>query len=265
MASVARYAIFVDAGYLLAAGAELRCGVKTRAAVQCDYAALVDALKARTSEHCGQMPLLRVYWYDAANQAVPTLEQLSVAELPDVKLRLGRLTGGKQKGVDSMIVRDLMVLARQRAIATAYLLGGDEDLREGVVAAQDEGVRVLNIGVPGRHDNQARTLLRESDGILPTDAAFWEAFFTPVSVSTVTAAAGVKAEEKARAAATEFAQAWREKAAPEDLQHLLASRPVIPKILDMQLIRTVEERTGSLRERDDLKRAVRGVFWDTVS
>ena len=94
-----------------------------------------------------QYPVLRSYWYDGACDAIPTLAQLSVAELANVKLRLGRLSGGKQKGVDALIYRDLMTLARERAIATAFLLAGDEDLREGVVAAGDMGVRVVVLGI----------------------------------------------------------------------------------------------------------------------
>jgi hypothetical protein len=66
--------------------------------------------------------MLRAYWYDAAKDAIPTPEQLLIARLPRVMLRLGRLSGGKQKGVDSLIVRDLMTLARERAVATAFLL-----------------------------------------------------------------------------------------------------------------------------------------------
>src|SRR3712207_9253694 len=38
---------------------------------------------------------------------------------------------------------DLIILSEERAIATAYLLGGDEDLREGVAEAQERGVRVV--------------------------------------------------------------------------------------------------------------------------
>jgi hypothetical protein len=210
------------------------------------------------------LPLLRIYWYDAATQGVPTLEHLRVAELPDVKLRLGRLAGGKQKGVDSMIVRDLMVLARQRAISTAYLVGGDEDLREGVVAAQDEGVRVLMIGVPTGVGNQALTLLREADGAIVRDAAFWGAYFTPVATATKESGPSLQIHESAPGYGASFARDWVAKATPENLQDLLGSRPVIPRMLDLQLMRHVEASTGSLREHDDVKRLVRASFWQAV-
>ena len=76
--------------------------------------------------------------------------------MPNVKLRLGRINAkNQQKGVDALIYRDLTTLARERAICDAFLLAGDEDLREGVKAAQDMGVRVTLIGIdqnePLRH------------------------------------------------------------------------------------------------------------------
>lgn len=46
--------------------------------------------------------------------------------LPYVKVRLGRLIRGEQKGVDALIYRDLMTLARERAITCAYLLSGEQ-------------------------------------------------------------------------------------------------------------------------------------------
>src|SRR5439155_13863806 len=137
-----RCAMFVDAGYLLAAGGALCCASRRRAEVVCNYPELVRALIGHARGHCG-LELLRVYWYDGAPDAVPLADHLAIGELPNVKLRLGRLSGNKQKGVDSLIMRDVMTLARERAVATAYLLGGDEDLREGVVAAQDMGMRVV--------------------------------------------------------------------------------------------------------------------------
>ena len=82
-----------------------------------------------------------------------------------MKLRLGKLSSGRQKGVDSRIVRDLIVLARDRAITTAYVLSGDEDIREGVAEAQDCGVLVVLLGMTpqsGQH-NQARSLVQEAD------------------------------------------------------------------------------------------------------
>ena len=107
------------------------------------------------------------YWYDGGVDGQPSEDHLDVARLAGVKLRLGRLVRGRQKGVDSLIVRDLMRLSQNHAISTAYLLGGDEDLRQGMVEAQDMGVRVVLVGIePFAQQNQAGTLIREADDVM---------------------------------------------------------------------------------------------------
>jgi len=56
------------------------------------------------AEHA-QLPVLRIDWYDAARGGAPVKDHLAIAELPNVKLRLGRLVerNGRleQEGVDS--------------------------------------------------------------------------------------------------------------------------------------------------------------------
>ena len=57
-----------------------------------------------------------------------TADQALLASLDDVKIRLGFINSvGEQKGVDSLIVTDLIELARQKAVCDAILLSGDED------------------------------------------------------------------------------------------------------------------------------------------
>ncbi len=85
----------------------------------------------------------------------PTAEQQDLADSDDVKLRLGVIAyTGRQKGVDSLIVTDLIELARNHAITDALLLSGDEDVRIGVQIAQTYGVRVHLLGVQPAADNQ---------------------------------------------------------------------------------------------------------------
>ena len=118
-----RSAIFVDAGYLLAAGGLLTCGTTSRAAFKCDYAGLTTKLSGWVEEHNdGRLSRLRTYWYDGAVNAVPTADHERIGGLPYVKVRLGRIIRGEQKGVDALIYRDLMTLARERAINCAYLV-----------------------------------------------------------------------------------------------------------------------------------------------
>lgn len=60
-----------------------------------------------------------------------------------------------------------MRLSQNSAIATAFLLSGDEDLREGVVEAQEMGVRVILVGTePFSGENQADPLRREADDVI---------------------------------------------------------------------------------------------------
>ena len=81
------------------------------------------------------LPLLRVYWYDGTDSG-PTIQQRVLAECADAKLRLGFVRKGEQnrsqqKGVDSLLVTDMITLARNRAVATCVLIGGDADLLVG--------------------------------------------------------------------------------------------------------------------------------------
>ena len=103
-----------------------------------DHAAVIAKLKAFAETQSG-FPLLRVYWYDGASQG-PTPQHNTLARLADVKVRLGLVNSyGQQKGVDSLIVTDMLTLARNRAMAHCVLLSGDEDLRVGVQMAQECG------------------------------------------------------------------------------------------------------------------------------
>ena len=88
----------------------------------------------------------------------------TLAHLPRVKLRLGFVnTVGEQKGVDSLIVTDMITLARNRAMTDAVLLSGDEDLRVGVQQAQEFGVRVHLLGIRPSRGSQSLFLLQEAD------------------------------------------------------------------------------------------------------
>ena len=120
-----RAAVLVDAGYLLTGAGGLLLGTKKRHEIGCEFSKIVSAL-VRYAEERSNRPVLRLYWYDGAPQAVPLPEHLRVAQLPFVKLRLGRVVGPRdnrrQKGVDSLIVRDLIVLAEERAISAVNRL-----------------------------------------------------------------------------------------------------------------------------------------------
>jgi len=261
-----RCAVFVDAGHLLAEGGKLCCGTAARTRVQCDYTGLVNALAQFATNHCG-LSILRIYWYDAAPDAIPTQEQLAIAELASVKLRLGRLVSGKQKGVDSLIVRDLMTLARERAVTTIFLLGGDEDLREGVVAAQEMGVLVVVLGIPTVGiGNQAMSLIRESDEHIILEAPFLSRFFSSRAAHPQIALPlqNPPAQEAARLAGRGFAAEWVKRATAEEIRRLLDQAPILPNQLDRELLTAAEETLGPLHEQKSLRKDLRSEFWHAL-
>lgn len=173
-----RVAVFVDAGYLYAAGSSAHFGqTLPRYDVQLDVSAVIDKLKEAACELTDGAKLLRIYWYDGAPVRQLSDEQRCIADADDVKLRLGVITpDGRQKGVDSLIVTDLIDLARNRAISDAVLLSGDEDTRIGVQIAQSFGVRVHLVGIATSSKNQSTALMQESDTTVKWEKAEIETF-----------------------------------------------------------------------------------------
>jgi len=177
---LSRYAIMVDVGYIYASAGELLFSASSRREYRVDADKLIAALIKQADDQVrGQ--LLRVYWYDAARDRVPTIDQRVIAQMPLVKLRLGNLNArGQQKGVDAQIRADMEALARHRAITDAVLVAGDEDMVPAVEAAQAFGVRVHLWGVePPYGTNQAERLVWESDTVEVLERAFIEPYFAP--------------------------------------------------------------------------------------
>jgi uncharacterized LabA/DUF88 family protein len=159
-----RVGIFVDAGYFFK-----RCALVAldqivhRDDIELDINALVAELNAvRTSQAISQ--LLRIYWYDAAKHGQMSHGQLQLAWHDNIKVRLGSLSvDNQQKGVDSLIVTDLVELARHGSIVDAIVLSGDEDVRVGVQMAQTYGVRVHLLGIGPAGKSQSHQLMWEAD------------------------------------------------------------------------------------------------------
>lgn len=167
-------AIFVDAGYLFAQGSTALTGSKKpRYTLKLNETAAVAELVAVANNKSAASRLLRIYWYDGASSSSSlTTEHATLAHTDYIKLRLGMMNSqGEQKGVDSLIVTDLIELARNRAITDAVLLSGDEDVRIGVQIAQSFGVRVHLLGIIPSRGSQSQQLLREADTTMEWDAA----------------------------------------------------------------------------------------------
>ena len=111
------------------------------------------------------MPLLRIYWYDGAGSR-PTTEHLVLANTDNVKLRLGSInSAGQQKEVDSLLVTDLIDLARNQSICDATVVTADTDVRIAVQIAQTFGVRVHLIGLEPSRVSQSPSLGQEADTV----------------------------------------------------------------------------------------------------
>ena len=171
-----RVAAFVDAGYVFAAGAEAMYGqTKRRSELILDCCTAIETIAAKAKDISG-LPLLRVYWYDGTDSG-PTIQQSVLAECEDAKLRLGFVRKGEQnksqqKGVDSLLVTDMITLARNRAVATCVLVSGDSDLLVGVQQSQEHGSRVHLLGIrPQQGGNLSPFLLNEADRVHHWDAA----------------------------------------------------------------------------------------------
>src|SRR5256714_839108 len=147
---VERCALFVDAGYLLADGAMAVHGTRHRETVSWDFGGLLQLLSNLSRERTG-LPLVRCYWYEATVEGRRTPEHDALADLPGVKLRLGRMRPGRREGVESEIHRDLTTLARNTAITDALVVSAEEDLAQVISDVQDLGIRVtiLHITVDG--------------------------------------------------------------------------------------------------------------------
>jgi uncharacterized LabA/DUF88 family protein len=173
---VDRCALFVDAGYVLADGAMAVHGTRNRDSVSWDYSGLLKFLSGLSLDRSG-LPMLRCYWYEATVEGRRTSEHDAVADLPGLKLRLGRMRPGRRDGVETEMHRDLNTLARNGAISDAILISGEEDLAEVVAEVQDLGIRIIlvHITVDGNW-TISRPLRQECDDILEIGGAHLRPF-----------------------------------------------------------------------------------------
>ncbi|PJM96036.1 NYN domain-containing protein [Streptomyces sp. CB01373] len=260
------HAIFVDAGYLYAAAGRLVAGTEDRRAFDLDAEGLIDALIDRARTAFADSRLLRVYWYDGARRRIHTAEQQSIAELPDVKVRLGNLNANnQQKGVDSLIRTDLESLARHRAISDAALLGGDEDLVSAVEAAQGYGARVHLWGIEAPEArNQAEPLLWEVDSQRTLELEFFKPYVSRRTAPAYDPAQTARpTRENVRFVGAQIAAKWLAARGRESVGELLPGHPYLPGSVDQDLLVEAEGILQySLRGQADLRRSLRDGFWE---
>ncbi|MFD3488270.1 MULTISPECIES: NYN domain-containing protein [unclassified Streptomyces] len=259
------HAIFVDAGYVHAAAGLLVAGTEDRRSFDLDAEGLIEAFIDKARTIFADSRLLRVYWYDGARRRIHTPEQQAIAELPDVKVRLGNLNANnQQKGVDSLIRTDLESLARHRAISDAALVGGDEDLVSAVEAAQGYGARVHLWGIEaGEGRNQAEPLLWEVDSQRTFDLEFWQPYVTRRAVTTYeNEGEPPPSREQVRFIGAQIAATWLVGRGRVAMAELLPGHPYLPGPVDQDLLIEAEKLLQrSLRGHAILRRALRDGFW----
>lgn len=242
-----RVAVFVDAGYVYAQGSTCLTGKKVdRRSLQLDHKKVIDAFEQIAKDTAGGAPLLRIYWYDGA-YAGPSADQLALAHLNNVKVRLGFINrAGMQKGVDSLIITDIIDLARNKAICDAVLVTGDEDLRVGVQVAQEFGVRVHLVGIVPSRGSQSQLLLQEADTTHELSKSDVGKFLSVKSLAAPTAAIGAVAPIPAASAPQTFDEATKsaigaiiKSMSPADIQTLipvLMTTNQVPHEFDRRLL-----------------------------
>ena len=171
-----RCALFVDAGYVLADGAMAVHGTRQRDSVSWDYAGLVKLLTGLSRDRTG-LPVLRCYWYEATVEGRRSSEHNALADLPGVKLRLGRMRPGRREGVEAEMHRDLTTLARNRAVSDAVIVSAEEDLAEVVAEVQEFGLRVVIVHITADGNwTVSRPLRQECDDIVEVSGAHLRPF-----------------------------------------------------------------------------------------
>jgi hypothetical protein len=263
-----RYAIFVDAGYFFAAGAQAAFGNHTprKQVALKSPAEMLSQLCSKASVAVDNLPLLRAYWYDAMPGPRLSLEQSALAMLNGIKLRLGALnSAGEQKGVDSLIVTDLIDLARNRAIADAVVVSGDEDLRIAVQVAQSFGVRVHILAAGDPAKNVSPALQMEADSVTVLDADWFSAhleFVTVAPTATVSTTSAVAANEIDAIAAVAI-ETILKSIAPEQLNQLVqhfSVQKTVPPEYDRRLLTHVSTALSGKRLTGEEMRRIRGQF-----
>lgn len=218
----------MDAGYVFAQGSVSLSGSKTpRTQLKLDATEIIAQLTALALAKSLGVPLLRIYWYDGAGSR-PTTEHLVLANTDSVKLRLGSInSAGEQKEVDSLLVTDLIDLARNQSICDATVVTADTDVRIAVQIAQTFGVRVHLIGLEPSRVSQSPSLRQEADTvheIARADVAKFLKVLTPASpkVTVAIASAPVAASVKKASGLTAGSAKTVDEVIDEAIQQTLA-------------------------------------------
>lgn len=257
-------AVFVDAGYLHAQGSALLAGsAQRRERNRLNVPLLLIDLieEARVIEPLAR--LLRVYWYDGVSRGgLLSVEQKTLAQSDNVKCRFGVINSkGQQKGVDSLIVTDLIQLAREKACSDAVILSGDEDLRVGVQVAQTFGIRVHVLGIHPARGSQSPDLLAEADTTREWGSQKVSTWLTVTpEIAPKAADLNIGTNTTPAAIARELVTDLQDAAATALLDHADRNRGQLPSDFDRPSLATARdrlERELTFQERSEFREAVR--------
>ncbi len=145
-------------------------GTRNRESVSWNYAGVLGVLRNVARDHTG-MPLLRCYWYEATVEGRRGSDHEILADMPGVKLRLGKMKPGRREGVESEIHRDLTTLARNRAISDALVVSAEEGLAQVIADVQDLGLRVILVHIAAPGWTAPAALRQECDDIVEISEA----------------------------------------------------------------------------------------------
>lgn len=271
-----RFAIFVDAGYFFAAGAHAIAGKKIpRSKISLiSPETLVQSLEACGKSQTAIPSMLRIYWYDALLSSRLSLQQTALAHLAGLKLRLGSVNNaGEQKGVDSLIVTDLIELARNKAITDAILVSGDEDLRIAVQLAQSFGVRIHLLAVDDASRNMSLALKMEADSLTELDVNWLKEHITITDDQTAPLSAANSKEKTPSSSPTStisdiapsvFNELQQLDAATiEKLLKHFESSTTVPPEYDRPIIAVFAKKMGRRLSPEEMRK-IRGMFVNFV-
>lgn len=139
-----RTLVFVDTSYLLASFYN-SWETGARSQLEIDLPEVVAVLGNMATEQLHQ-PIHRQLWYDGIPDSGPHRYQRALRGCDGVQLRSGQLIewGDRrtQKGVDTLLVTDMVVSAIKEHVSDFVLVSGDADMIPGVQEAASNGVRV---------------------------------------------------------------------------------------------------------------------------
>lgn len=147
---------------------------------------------------------------------------------------------------------------------TIYLVSGDEDLVEGVVAAQEHGVLVHLITVQSdEHRNFSAALQREVDGWLQLSPEELAPLVKSTTNAVAPGAPNLMSDAFGKELGRQFGTELAAEVDKDELRELALGYPELPREIDRRLLRYASRMLGGELEQQT-KRALRAGFWEMV-